>query len=59
MAMSKNNGIVEFISKSKTIQDINNLGEKNPIKNYLEKNNNKLELKKNYKISFYHVLVIV
>ena len=46
MAMSKNNGIVEFISKSKTIQDINNLGEKNPIKNYLEKNNNKLELKK-------------
>ncbi len=53
MAMSKNNGIVEFIPKSKTIQDINNLGE-NPIKTYLEKNNNKTELKKkleNFRLS--------
>ena len=53
MAMSKNNGIVEFIPKSKTIQDINNLGE-NPIKTYLEKNNNKTELNKkleNFRLS--------
>ena len=53
MAMSKDNGIVEFIPKSKTIQDINNLGE-NPIKTYLEKNNNKTELKKkleNFRLS--------
>ena len=40
IAMSKNDGIVEFVPNSKTIQDIQKYGD-NPIKKYLEKEKNK------------------